>query len=140
MAYLCLVRPVSATLIYRALIAIRVSWIFAEWLFDWGVHSYASLFKSVHPYAALTTDAIVVAFWLAVLTGMWLFQRWARLIFIVLFAVALLTIPVRVHHFSLSSPPSFVAPMIRLMLLITVAILAMSFLPPVRDCFARKEA
>ena len=130
----------SATLVYRGLIAIRGSWIFAEWIFGWGVFSHASLFKLTHPYAALTDDAITVAFWLVILGGMWFFQRWARLIFVVLVAVALLTNPFRVHRFSLSSPPSFVAPVIVIMLLITVAILVMSFLPPVRDCFARKRS
>ena len=130
----------SATLVYRSLIAIRVCWIFAEWLFGWGMYSHVSLFKLTHPYAALTGDAIEVAFLLAVLTGMWFFQRWARLIFVVLLAVGMLISLFRVHHYSLSSPPSFVASVGALMLFITGAILAMSFLPPVRDCFARKEA
>jgi hypothetical protein len=39
----------------------------------------------------------------------------------------------------LSAQPSFVAPLSMIMLLLTVAILAMSFLPPVRDCFVRKR-
>jgi predicted lysophospholipase L1 biosynthesis ABC-type transport system permease subunit len=129
----------SATLVYRGLIAIRGSWIFAEWICGWGVFSQASLFKLTHPYAALTEDAITVAFWLVMLGGMWFFQRWARLIFVVLVAVALLISPFRVHRYSLSAPPSFVSPVIILMLLVTLAILAMSFLPPVRDCFAKKS-
>ena len=127
----------SATPVYRGLIAIRGSWIFSEWIFGWGLFAHASLFKSTHPYAALTEDAITVAFWLAILAGLWFFQRWARLIFVVLVAVALLTSPFSVHRYSLSSPPSFVAPVITLMLLITLAILAMSFLPPIRNCFAK---
>ena len=130
----------SATLVYRGLIALRICWIFAEWLFGWGIYSHVSLFKLTHPYVALTGDAIEVAFLLAVLTGMWFFQRWARLIFVVLLAVALLISPFRMHHYSLSSQPSFVAPVGALMLLMSGAILAMAFLPPVRDCFARKEA
>ena len=127
-------------LVYRGLIAIRGCWIFAEWLLGWGMYSHVSLFRSTHPYAALTTDAIGVAFLVTVLAGMWFFQRWARLILIVLLAVGLLTGPFRVHRYSLSSPPSFAAPVGVLMLIITAAILTMSFLPPVRDCFARKEA
>src|SRR5262245_44913660 len=75
---------VSVILVYRGLIAIRGSWIFAEWIFGWGVYSHASLFKSTHPYATLTVDAITVAFWVVMLVGMWFFQRWARLIFVVL--------------------------------------------------------
>jgi len=104
------------------------------------MYSHVSLFKLTHPYAALTGDAIEVAFLLAVLTGMWFFQRWARLIFVVLLAVGMLISLFRVHHYSLSSPPSFVASVGALMLFITGAILAMSFLPPVRDWFASKEA
>jgi hypothetical protein len=71
---------------------------------------------------------------------MWFFQRWARLIFVVLVAVGLLITSFRVHHYSLSSAPSFIAPVGAVILLMTGAILAMSFLPPVRDCFARREA
>jgi hypothetical protein len=139
LAYLRLVKPMSATRVYRALIAIRGCWMFAEWLLGWGVYSQVSLFKWTHPYVALTGDAITVAFWLAMLAGMWFFQRWARLTFVVLLAVALLTSPLRAHHYSLSSPPFFVPTVTVLMLLLTGAILAMSFLPPVRDCFARKR-
>ncbi len=138
-AQLPVVRPMTATQVYRTLIAIRGCWIFAEWFLGWGVYSHVSLFRSTHPYAALTTDAITVSFWVAILAGMWFFQRWARLIFVVLLAVALLTSPFRVHHYSLSSPPIFVPTVAVIMLLLTGAILAMSFLPSVRDCFARKR-
>jgi hypothetical protein len=127
-------------LVYRGLIAIRCCWILSEWLLGWGEYSHLSLFRSTHPYAALTIDAIGVGFLLAILAGMWFFQRWARLIFIVLLAVGLLASPFRGHRYSLSSPPSFAAPVGVLMLIITAAILTMSFLPPVRDCFAREEA
>ena len=85
-------------------------------------------------------DGVAVAFWLAVLSGMWFFQRWARLIFVVFLPIALLTIPFRMHRYSLSSPPPLVAPVGAFILLLTGAILAMCFLPPVRDCFATKEA
>src|SRR5947199_5974167 len=54
---------------------------------------------------ALAADAIAVAFWVAVLAGMWFFQRWARLLFAVFLAVALLTSPFRAHHYSLSPAP-----------------------------------
>jgi len=67
------------------------------------------------------------------------FQRWARLIFVILLAVALFTSPFRAQHYSLSSPPSFVPVIAAVMLLVTGAIVAMSFLPPVRDCFFAEE-
>jgi len=130
----------STSLIYRTLIVLRGCWLLVEWLFGWGAFSHVSTFKWTHPFANLAAEAIAVAFWLAILLGMWLFQHWARWAFVTIFAVALFTSPFRVHRYSLSSPPSFVAPVGLLMLLLTGAIVAMSFLPPVRDFFAMKEA
>jgi hypothetical protein len=63
----------------------------------------------------------------------------ARLIFVLLLAVALVISLFRAHY-SFSSPPSFVQAIGVFMLLLTGAIVAMSFLPPVRDCFAKNEA
>ena len=130
----------NAVLVYRVLIAIRGCWLLVEWIFGWGAHSRVTSFTLTHPYATLIADGVAVAFWLAVLSGMWFFQRWARLIFVVFLPIALLTSPFRMHRYSLSSPPPFVAPVGAFILLLTGAILAMCFLPPVRDCFATKEA
>jgi hypothetical protein len=130
----------STSLVYRTLIVLRGCWLLVEWLFGWGAFSHVSTFKWTYPFANLAAEAIAVAFWLAILLGMWLFQRWARWAFVTIFAVALFTSPFRVHRYSLSSPPSFVAPVDLLILLLTGAIVAMSFLPPVRDFFAMKEA
>jgi hypothetical protein len=128
----------SATSVYRALIAIRGCWLVAEWFFGWGAG--VSTFTLIHPYATLIAEAIAVAFWLVMLTGMWFFQRWARLIFVILGALALLSAPFRVHRYSLSAPPSFVPIIAAVMVLLTGALLAMSFLPPVRDSYAANEA
>ena len=129
----------TATQVYRILIAIRGCSISPNGSSVGGA-SHVSLFRSTHPYGALAADAITVAFWAAILAGVRrFFQRWAQLIFVVLLAIALLTSPFRAHHYSLSSPPVFVPTVAVLMLLLTGAILAMSFLPPVRDCFARKR-
>jgi hypothetical protein len=129
----------SAASIYRILIALRGCWLLVEWLFGWGVFSKVTTFSLTHPYATLVTQFIGVAFWLAILSGMVLFQRWARLIFVVLLGVGFLRSLFQVQRYSLSSPPSFVIPVSVLMLLVTGAIVAMSFLPPVRDCFAVEE-
>ena len=80
-----------------------------------------------HPFGALFADAVAVAICLAILLGMGFFQRWARLIFVIVLAVGLLTGPFRVHRYSLSSPPSFVAPVGVFMLLLTGAIVANVF-------------
>jgi hypothetical protein len=131
---------VNATLVYRVLIALRGCWPLVEWLFGWGAHSQVTTFTLTRPYATLIADGIAVALWLTILAGMWFFQRWARLIFVILLAIGLLTSLVRVQRYSLSSPPSFVPVIAVVMLLLTGAIVAMSFLSPVRDCFATKEA
>jgi hypothetical protein len=130
---------VNATLIYRVLIAIRGCWFVVEWFFGWGAYSRIDSLTLLHPYASLVVHAAAVAFWLVILTGMWFFQRWARLIFVLLLALALVISPFRVHY-SFSSPPSFTVTVGIFMLLLTGAIVAMSFLPPVRDCFPAKEA
>ena len=130
----------SATLVYRVLIAIRGCWLVVEWFFDWGAHSHISSLTLLHPYASVIAGGLAVAFWLVILTGMWFFQRWARLIFVLLVAVALLTSPFRPHHYSLSLPHSFEAAIGAFVLLLTGAIIAMSFLPPVRDCFTTNKA
>jgi hypothetical protein len=128
-----------AVLIYHILIALRGCWLLVEWLFGWGVFSQVTTFSLTHPYATLIAQGIGVAFWLAILSGMLLFQRWARLIFVVLLVAGFIASLFLTQRYSLSSPPSFVVPVSVLMLLLTGAIVAMSFLPPVRDCFAEEE-
>src|SRR4051794_29515880 len=112
----------AATVTYRVLIAIRGCWLMVEWFFGWGPHSRVSSFTLIHPYASLVAGGIAVAFWLIMLVGMWFFQGWARWTFVILLAVTLLTSPFRVQRYSLSSPPSIVAPVGVFMLLLTAAI------------------
>lgn len=130
----------KATLVYHVFIALRGCRLLVEWLFGWGVHSQVTTFTLTRPYTTLITDGIAIALWLIILARMWFFQRWARLIFVVLLAIGLLTSLVRVHRYSVASPPSFVPVIAVVMLLLTGAIVAMSFLPPVRDCFATRKA
>jgi hypothetical protein len=130
----------SATLVYRILIAFRGCWLLVEWLFGWATFSHVTTFSLTHPFGKLAAEAIAVALWLAILFGMWFFQSWARWTFLILLLIALLSSPFLVHRYSLSSPPSFVAPVGVLMLLLTAAIVAMSFLPPVCSCFSAREA
>jgi hypothetical protein len=74
------------------------------------------------------------------LLGLFFFQRWARLTFVLVGAVAVLSLPFRLPGYSLSSPPSFFPAIATLMLLVTGAIIAVSFLPPVRNEFATQTA
>jgi hypothetical protein len=129
----------SSSLVYRTLIVLRGCWVLVEWLFGWGAFSHVTTLSLTHPYGKLAAEAIAVALWLGILLGMWFFQNWARWTLVILLVIALFS-PFRVHRYSLSSPPSFVAPVGVLMLLLTAAIVAMSFLPPVRSCFSAREA
>jgi hypothetical protein len=124
----------DAVSIYRALLIVRGSWTVLEWLFDWGPKRLDS-FTLLHPYASLFAHAIAVAFLLVILTGLWFFCRWARFLFVLLLAVAVLTAPFRAHHF-ISAPSSSFATVSLLMLVLTGLIITMSFLPPIRDRFA----
>lgn len=128
-----------AALAFRLLIVLWGCWLLAEWLFGWGVFSHVTTFTLTHPYAALAAQGVAVAFWLSILSGMFFFQRWARLIFVALLFLGFITDLFGVRRYSLSSPPSFVAPVSVLMLFVTGAIIAMSFLPPVRDFFAVED-
>ena len=128
-----------AVLTYQILIVLRGCWLLVEWLFGWGGFSHVTTFSLTHPYGTLIAQGVVVGFWLAILSGMLAFQRWARLIFVVLLVAGFIASLFLVQRYSLSSPPSFVVPVSVLILLLTGAIVAMSFLPPVRDCFAEEE-
>jgi hypothetical protein len=94
-------------------------------------------FTLLHPYASLFADAIAVAFLLVFLTGLWFFCRWARVLFVPLLAVSALISPFRTHHF-ISAPAPLFATISLLMLVLTGAIVTMSFLSPVRDRFAQQ--
>jgi len=131
---------VNATLAYRVLIALRACWLLVEWLFNWGAFSTVTTFTLTRPFATLIAEGIAVAAWLTILAGMWFFQRWARLIFVIVLALGLVSSLVRGQRYSLSAPPSFVPVIGVIMLLLTGTVVALSFLPPVRNRFTTKDA
>lgn len=134
-AELDLVRPMHAASVYRALIALRGCWFVVAWFFGWGLSEHVRSFISLHPYPALVAEGVALALALAIFAGLWFFQRWARLLFMLLLVVSVVHGAFRLHE-PISMPPSFVAPVIWLGLMVNGAIVAMSFLPPVRDRYA----
>jgi hypothetical protein len=58
----------SASLVYRSLIALRGCWLLVEWLFGWGSFSHFTIFTWTHPYANLAV---------ALLTGPFRVQRYS---------------------------------------------------------------
>jgi hypothetical protein len=127
----------SAVSVYRALIALRACWFIVGWLFGWGLSEHTRSFISLHPYASLFGQALGLAVVLAIFAGLWFFQRWARLLFVIALVASVIYGAVRVHE-PRSMPPAFVAPLMWLVVMVNGAIVAMSFLPPVRGLYASK--
>jgi hypothetical protein len=127
----------NALMVYRALLLLRGGWSILEWFFDWGSDARISSLKLLHPYLSLLGSALGETLFLALLLGLWFFRRWARWLFVVLLAFALIYGAFRPYG-STSVPPSFVVAIMWFMVMLHGAIVAMSFLPPVRDMFANR--
>jgi hypothetical protein len=125
----------NAAMAYRALLLIRGAWSILEWFFDWGSTARIDSFKLLHPYVALVGGTLAEALFLSLLLGLWFFRRWARWLFVVLLALAFIYGAFRPYD-STSVPPSFVIAIMWFMVMLHGAIVAMSFLPPLRDMFA----
>ena len=128
----------SAVWIFRAAVLVRSCWWVLEWLFGWVSLRRDDAFSSLHPYGELFAQATTVAVILGIHAGLWFFHRWARLLFVLILCLGLVYGSFQ-SHLSLSSwspPPSFVFVLSAFMGMLNGVILAMSFLPPVRDRFA----
>jgi hypothetical protein len=134
-AYLLLDRPMRAVSIYRSLLLLRVGWLLLEWFFGWDARRHVNSFTLLHPYASLFTHAAAEFALLVILIGLWFFRRWARLIFVVALAVSVVDSAFWPYR-GLSLPPSFALAISWCVVMLNGAIVAMSFLPPVRDVFA----
>ena len=121
--------------IYRALLAVRVGWLLVEWFFGWDARRHLSSFTLLHPYASLFAHAAAEFTLLVIFAGLWFFRPWARLIFVLAFALSVLDSAFWPYR-GLSLPPSFALAMTWCVVMLNGAIVAMSFLPPVRDVFA----
>jgi hypothetical protein len=106
-------------------------------LFGWGPHARVNSFASLHPYAALFADAVAVASWFVILEGLWFFRRLARLIFVLVLAVSVVYSALGPRDHYRSAPPSFVFSNSLFIVMLDGAVVAISFLPPVRDTFTR---
>ena len=123
-----------AVSIYRALLLVRVGWLLVEWFFGWDARRHVS-FTLLHPHASLFAHAAAEFALFVILAGLWFFRRWARLIFVFALALSVVDSAFWPYH-GLSLPPSFVIAISWGVVMLNSAIVAMSFLPPVRDVFA----
>jgi hypothetical protein len=123
----------SAVSIYRALLLVRAGWLFLEWFFGWDARRHMS-FTLLHPYASLFAHAVAEFTLLVILTGLWFFRGWARLLFVLALALSIVDSAFWPYH-GLSLPPLFVLTITWCVVLLNGAIVAMCFLPPVRDVF-----
>ena len=114
----------SAGSVFRSLLLLRGCWLLVEWivhLFRWS--------RRLPPHEPLF-GFIVSAVLLTVLVGLWFFRPWARWAFILVLAPAFAYGATRRYD-------SFVHPTTVFVVVLSGAIIAMSFLPPVRDMFAK---
>jgi hypothetical protein len=128
----------TALTVYRILLIVRGSWSVLEWFFDWLPHPRLYSLSLLHPFVALLVGAFGEALFLALILGLWFFQRWARLLFVVLLAIAIFY-SVFQPYYSISQPHPFVHAGILIMVILNGAIIAMCFLPPVRERFASQS-
>ena len=114
---------------------VRVGRLLVEWFFGWDARRYVNSFTLLHPYASLFAHAAAEFILLVILAGLWYFRRWARLIFVLALALSVVDAAFWPYH-GLSLSPSFAIAMSWCVVMLNGAIVAMSFLPPVRDVFA----
>jgi hypothetical protein len=127
----------SAIWIFRAALFTRGCWSVLEWLFGWGSYRRVAAATSLHQYVEPFAGVTAVAVLLALLGGLWFFHRWARVLFVLLLGLALVYCVIQPWHSMLPPlPSSFVLAITGFMVMLNGVIVAMSFLPPVRDRFA----
>jgi hypothetical protein len=124
-----------AVSIYRALLLVRVGWLLLEWFFGWDARRHVNSFTLLHPYTTLLAHAAAEFTLLVILIGLWFFRRWARLLFVLALALSVVDSAFWPYR-GLSLPPSFALSISWCVVMLNGAIVAMSFLPPVRDVFA----
>ena len=124
----------SGVSIYRALLLVRIVWLLVEWFFGWDARRHVNSFTLLHPYVTLFAHAAAEFTLFVVLAGLWFFRRWARSIFVLALAVSV--IDSVFWPYRLALPPSLVLAIGWCVVMLNGAIVAMSFLPPVRNVFA----
>lgn len=95
-------------------------------------------FTFLHPYASLFAHAAAEFALLIILTGLWFFRRWARLLFVLALALSIVDSAFWPYH-GLSLPSSSVLAITWCIVMLNCVIVAMSFLPPVRDVFVIRD-
>ena len=128
----------SSVTIYRITLFIRGCWSVIEWFFGWVHPRTSSHLSQISPYLPLFTAALGETLFLALLAGLWFFFRWARWAFAALIGLAVIAQAFRAYHWA-SVPPAFVIAIVWFMVVLDGVIVAMSFLPPVRDHFTDRD-
>ena len=124
-----------AVSIYRALLLVRAGWLLVEWFLGWDARRHLNSFTLLHHHASLLAHSTVEFTLLVILIGLWFFRRWARLIFVLALALSVVDAAFWPYR-DLSLSPSFAIAITWGVVMLNGAIVAMSFLPPVRDVFA----
>ena len=122
-----------AVSIYHTLLFLRVGWLLVEWFFGWDARRHGS-FTLLQPHASLFAHAAAEFTLLIILAGLWYFLRWARLLFVLALVVSVIDSAFWPYH-GISLSPSFAIAISWCVVILNGAIVAMSFLAPIRDVF-----
>ena len=91
-------------------------------------------FTLLHPHASVFAHAAAEFALLVILAGLWYFRRWARLLFVLALVVSVVD-SVFWPYRGISLTPSFAIAISWCVVILNGAIVAISFLRPVRDVF-----
>ncbi len=103
------------------------------------VAAHLDAFDRIPPYVLLGMAIAVYALALAPLVGLWFYHRWARVVFIVLLMLDVLDLALPHRGQPSFHFPSFFSEIWFLMHGLNGAIVAMMFLPPIREMFGRRS-
>ena len=126
--------------VYRAVLLLSGGWLIGEFSFWlWRTHGGVDVdsFALTNPYAFFSAQALGLVPMLVILAGLWFFRRWARSLFVLLVPIAVVYTVTRPHQFA--SAPLLVLTGFCFILMLNGVIVAMSFLPPVRDMFGDSD-
>ena len=131
------VRLMRAISIYRALLLVRTAWLLVEWFFGWDARRHVTWFTLLPSYASPVVHAAAEIALLIILASLWFFRPWARSIFVLVLVLSVVDAAFWPYR-GLSLSPSFAIALGWCVVMLNGTIVAMSFLPPVRDVFGSR--
>ena len=132
-----LVRFMRTISTYRALLLVRTAWLLVEWYFGWDARRHVTWFTLLPSYASPVAHAAAEIALLIILASLWFFRPWARSIFVLVLVLSVVDAALWPYR-GLSLSPSFAVALGWCVVMLNGVIVALSFLPPVRNVFGNR--